>query len=388
MRYLIILLLAITVVLNIGCKAQPSNSSSVEYKWQQFVMGADLSYVNQIEDAGGVYKKNNQVADVYNIFKKEGCNTVRIRLWNNPSWQLPLTGGKLYANLQDAAKSIARAKALGMAVNLDLHYSDDWADPNKQEIPAAWKNLSLPVMQDSVYQFTLQVLQYLASRNLVPEMIQVGNETTNGMLWPLGKIQNDTGWVTFGALLNSGIKAVRDFSKTSTTKPQIILHVAQIQYTGWWTQNLLAKAGVTDFDILGISHYYKWSTVNHMTAIGDSLRSFKQRFGKKVMIVETAFPWTNSNNDSYNNIFYSTGDTVAGFSITQQGQQEYLRQLTQQIINAKCDGIMYWEPAWITSPLKDRWGTGSSWENAAFFDFNGNFIEGINFMKYPYKFPQ
>lgn len=388
MRYLIILLLATIGFLSVGCKAQPATPAPVEYKWQQFVMGADLSYVNQIEDAGGFYKKNKQVADAYTIFKQAGCNTVRIRLWNNPRWQLPLTGGKLYANLQDAAKSIARAKALGMAVNLDLHYSDDWADPNKQEIPAAWKNLSLPVMQDSVYQFTLYVLQYLASRNLVPEMIQVGNETTNGMLWPLGKIQNDTGWAAFGALLNSGIKAVRDFSKTSAIKPQIILHVAQIQYTGWWTQNLLTKAGVTDFDILGISHYYKWSTVNQMTAITDSLRSFKQRFGKKVMIVETAFPWTNSNNDSYNNIFYSTGDTVAGFAITQEGQQEYLRQLTQQIINAKCDGIMYWEPAWISSPLKDRWGTGSSWENAAFFDFNGNFIEGISFMKYPYKFPQ
>ena len=111
-----------------------------------------------------------------------------------------------------------------MAVNLDIHYSDRWADPDHQEIPAAWKNLDLNQMKDSVYQYTLQVLTYLKSKNLVPEMVQVGNENNNGILWPIGKV-NGNDFKAFAQLLNSGIRAVRDFSVNSAIKPKIILHV-------------------------------------------------------------------------------------------------------------------------------------------------------------------
>ncbi len=381
----------------IGCsffffvRSQQNNTGSLAippYDWHLFVMGSDLSYVNQIEDAGGTYKVDGIPKDPFSIFKQIGNNTVRVRLWHNPQWELPITKGKLYSDIYDVEKTIRRAKQAGMAINLDLHYSDDWSDPNQQPTPDAWKNLPISTLKDTVYNYTLNVLNYLRSKDLVPEMVQVGNENNFGMLWPVGKVdtsKKDNQWTNFGILLNSGIKAVRDFSKTSPIKPQIILHVAQLQFANWWATNIAEKGGVSDYDILGLSHYYKWSTVNNMQAIGDTIRLLRNRFHKKIMIVETAFPFTNENADGYSNLFYST-TPIAGYSFTQADQQRYMKDLIQQVISNGGSGIMYWEPAWITSPMKDRWGKGSSWENNAFFDFSGNLLPNMDFMKYPYHF--
>ena len=370
-----------------SCKSvrQSSRDNKGNYSWNQFIMGADLSYVSQIEDNGAVYKINNQPKDAFEIFKSIGTNTARVRLWNNPTWQLPVTGGKMYSDLMDVEKTMRRAKQQGMAVCLDLHYSDDWADPDKQITPAAWKNLPISILKDSVYNYTLAVLNYFSEKNLTPEIIQIGNETTFGMLWPAGKIENNSNWENFGTLLNSGIKAVRDFSINATIQPQIIIHVAQLQYANWWTKNIIEKGQVTDFDILGISHYYKWSTVNAMQAIGDTIQLLKKSFNKPIVLVETAFAWTNNNADTYGNLFYST-TPIEGYSFTKEDQQRYMKDLIQTLITNGGTGIMYWEPAWITSSMKDRWGKGSSWENNTFFDFSGNLLPSITFMQYNYKF--
>lgn len=123
------------------------------YCWDKFNMGVDLSYVNQIEDYGGVYRDYGKVKDCFNILKDHGANTVRVRLWHTPSWVGKLNAGKMYYELYGAAKTIRRAKQAGMAVSLDIHYSDTWADPQKQETPAAWKNLSSEILKDSVYNY-------------------------------------------------------------------------------------------------------------------------------------------------------------------------------------------------------------------------------------------
>jgi arabinogalactan endo-1,4-beta-galactosidase len=136
----------------------PPDTTRTFYSWSTFVMGADLSFANQVQDYGGIYKDSGAVVDPYLIFKNHGCNVVRVRLWNNPQWTAPLNNGHLYSDLNDAEKSIKRAKDQGMAVNLDLHYSDTWADPSHQSIPAAWSGLSLAVLKDSVYNYTLFVL--------------------------------------------------------------------------------------------------------------------------------------------------------------------------------------------------------------------------------------
>ncbi len=389
-----ILLFLCFFILIFACKK--SNSSPIPtppktdqitgnaYNWDKFSMGADLSYVNQIEDNGGVYRDSGAVKDVFKIFKNHGCNTVRVRLWHNPTWYKALNSGKIYSDLADVERTIKRAKAEGMAVNLDLHYSDDWADPNKQLTPDAWKNLKIDALKDSVYNYTFAILTYLKSKNLTPEMIQIGNEINFGLLHPIGKIENNN-FVNCGILLNSGIKAVREFSKNSSIKPQIILQVAQLQDAEWWVKGIKTSGAVHDFDIIGLSHYNKWTTVKSLEAIGKIINTLRNTYTYKVMIVETAFPWTDKNADTYNNLI-SNNENATNYALTQAEQKRYLQDLTQTVISAGGSGVQYWEPAWITSSMKDRWGTGSSWENCALFDFSGNTIPSIDYMKPTYKF--
>lgn len=379
-------LLAITcIILLIACTEQPKKTiadTKKNYKWDEFCMGVDLSYVNQVEDYGGVFKDSGKVKDVFRIMKDHGANTVRIRLWHTPAWVGKLNKGKMYYDLAGTETTIRRAKQAGMAVNLDIHYSDTWADPHHQETPAAWAKLPIAILKDSVYAYTLKVLNYLKTKDLVPEMVQVGNETNFGMLWPVGKVEKNN-YENFAALLNSGIKAVRDFSATSAIKPKIILHVAQLQDADAWSAGITAK-GVTDFDILGLSHYVKWSTMPAMHDVEEKIKSLKATYGKQVMIVETAYPWTGDNADKYNNII-PPSDSLKGYAITKNGQAKYVQDLIQSIMHAGGTGIMYWEPAWITSSMNDGWGIGSSWENNAFFDFNGNTLPVIDAFNFTYK---
>jgi arabinogalactan endo-1,4-beta-galactosidase len=212
-------------------------------------------------------------------------------------------------------------------------------------------------------------------------MIQIGNETNGGMLWPTGK--TDAGFTSFATLLKAGIKAVRDFSKTSTIQPKIILHVAQFQNATYWAQQLI-NSGVTDYDVVGVSHYYKWSTVTTMAGVTSAIAALKAQTGKQVMVVETSFPFTNDNADSYANTFYEASASAVGYPFTIEGQKNYFTDLTKAIINGGGSGIMVWEPAWITSKLNDGWGVGSSWDNTCFFDFQGNLHAGISFMTVDY----
>lgn len=353
------------------------------YQWTDFAMGADLSYANAVQDGGGVYNDSDVVKDPFLIFKTHGANTVRVRLWHNPQWQASLNNGAIYSNLADAEKTIGRAKAAGLAVCLDFHYSDRWADPAAQQTPAAWQGLTVAVLKDSVYGYTLAVLNYLKGKNLTPELVQIGNETNTGMLFPTGWVKNND-WTLFAQLLNSGIKAVRDFSATSAIKPQVILHVAKLTDADWWAGNII-KNSVTDFDILGISHYYVYSTIGSMETVGETVQNLKTKYGKKVMIVETAYPWTSDAADAYTNIISGTTG-FSGYGVSKEAQLKYMTDLTQQVIDGGGSGVLYWEPAWITSSLKDEWGTGSGWENNAFFDFSGNTLPAIDFMNYAYTF--
>ncbi len=359
----------------------PTSSTKVFYNWTTFVMGSDLSFANQVQDYGGVYKDSGAVQDPFTIFKKHGNNVVRVRLWNNPQWLAQYNNGHLYSDINDVAKTIQRAKAAGMAVNLDLHYSDTWADPNNQNIPAAWVGLPLATLVDSVYNYTLYVLNYFKSKNLAPEMIQIGNETNQGMLWPTGKVVNNN-FTAFAQLLNSGIKAVRDFSATSTIKPLIILHVAQIQNADWYANGVI-QAGASDFDILGISHYADYTTLTSMSQVSTNISSLKNKYNKQIMLAEASYPWTLLNADTYPNI---NNDSFPGYTVSQQAQYQYMRDLTQQVILGGGTGVMYWAPDWISTSMKDQWGTGSSWDNNTFFDFNGNTLPSIDYMTYKYNF--
>lgn len=351
-----------------------STPSSTTYRWTKFSMGADLSYATQMTDKGVVYKDSGKTKDIFTLFKDHGCNTVRLKLWHTPSAYTSTWGGndQSYNDLPKVEALIKKAKDLGMAVSLDIHYSDTWADPQRQEIPAAWKGLSLEVMKDSVYQYTMFVLNRLKTKNLVPEMIQVGNENNNGMLWPTGKISNDN-YTDFGKFLNAGIKAVRDFSATSTIKPKIILHVAQLQHSEPWMVGI-TKAGVTDFDIIGLSHYADWSTMNKISDVTNVVKKLKDIYKKEVMLVEIGYWFNNKEANGYP----IKQTPVEGYPFTQEGQFQYLKDVTQAVIDGGGSGVQYWAPDYVSA--------SGEITARSLVDPTGNVLPGINYMNFPYKF--
>lgn len=383
-RYLLLVMLLMT-----SCNGKENNEpdyTPVYYEHSKFVMGADLSYVNQILDMGGTYSDSGTVEDPYKIFRKYGANAVRLRLFHNPQWTKECYNppiDNMYNDFSDVKRAIIASKEEGMAVCLDFHYSDSWADPSKQVPPAAWTGLSLTLLHDSIYNYTYKVLSRLAAVDLMPEYIQTGNEINPGFLLPQGDRWNKK--ADFVYLLNGAIKAVRDASALTEIKPKIIIHVAQPENAVTWFDGM-AAAGLTDYDIAGISYYYMWSTVL-IENLSNSIAQLKTMTGKNVMVVETAYPWTLQNFDSYNNIIETGKINGSVFPATEKGQLDYMVKLTQEIIDGGGKGIMYWEPAWITSDLKDSWGTGSAWDCNTLFDAEGNVIKGMQYMTRNYTFP-
>ena len=146
---------------------------------QGYIFGADLSYVNQVLDHGGVFKEDDLMKDPYTIFRDHGTNLVRLRLWHDPQWTKEVyspAGSQLYNDLFDVERAITEVKKQGMATLLDFHYADNWADPGKQPIPAAWREIKdISVLADSVYNYTYATLDYLNNKGLMPEFVQIGN---------------------------------------------------------------------------------------------------------------------------------------------------------------------------------------------------------------------
>ena len=359
-----------------------------------FYLGADLSYVNQILDHQGIYKDGGVTKSPYVIFKEHGTNLVRLRLWHNPSWTKEVygdAGTQRYNDLQDVAKSIQLARAQGMAILLDFHYSDTWADPENQKIPAAWKNIKdIAVLRDSVYNYTQSTLSYLNAKGLMPELVQIGNETNCGFLYteapdgfPVCNVCNGA-WQQMGTVVNGAIDAVKTVAANSTVKTKILLHVADPKNVEWWFDNMTTKGAVTGFDMIGFSYYPLWHTTVGLEQLSDKIATFRSKYNRPVLILETAYPWTTGSNDNYNNHFGSQS-AIAGYPYTKKGQSDIMIKMTQEVLDGGGQGIIYWEPAWISSQMKDLWGTGSSWENCAFFDFAGNTVEAIDYTKHAYK---
>lgn len=336
-----------------------------------FYYGADLSYVNEMEDCGAVYKDLNDTSkDVYQIFKDEGANLVRVRLWHNPDWTN-------YSNYNDVRKTIQRAKSKGLKVLLDFHYSDTWADPSKQEIPAAWVSEinNTPALSQLLYDYTYNTLDQLSNENLLPDIVQVGNEI-NGMILQQGELVWPIDWARNSALINKGIEAVRDISAAKNKTIEVMLHIAQPENGLWWFEQATAN-GVTDFDWIGLSYYPIWSDYD-LNEVQTPLSTLINTYNKKLIIVETAYPFTLDNADSANNILGSDALT-GGYPATQQGQLDYLNQLKQIIENAGGQGLVYWEPAWVSTGCSTLWAQGSHWDNATLFDHNNQATLGIKF---------
>lgn len=343
---------------------------------QPFYLGADLSYVNEMEDCGVVYREEGVAKDPYQIFADNGANLVRLRMWHTPSWYDSLNDGHRYSDFQDVKRSIARAKAAGMAVLLDFHFSDTWTDPSRQIVPAAWADVvdDLPVLKDSLYRYVTTSLSALAAEDLLPDMVQVGNETNKGIMqsaaadaagWALD-------WPRNAALFNEAIRAIREVAAQNDTTIQIALHIAGPENAAWLLDGF-SEYGVLDFDVIGLSYYWAWHQPTTIGRTGEIIAELKTDFpGKKVMIFETGYIWTNASNDTANNII---SEVQSGYApASPNNQRRWLVDLTKEVARRGGDGVCYWEPAWVSSRCRTQWGQGSHQEHATFFDFENNVL--------------
>lgn len=354
---------------------------------QSFYFGNDLSYVNEMEVCGVIYKEHQVPKDPYRIFSDHGGNLVRLRLWKEPSWYTALNSGKLYSDLNDVARSIKRAHDHKMAVLLDFHLSDNWADPSKQLVPLAWEPVvnNLPVLKDSLYHYIYSTLLELNLRGVLPEMVQIGNETNKGILLSTEDNKKYTlDWPRNAALFNAAIQAVRDVEKQTSRKIKIGIHVAGPKDTGWLVDQFYQQ-GVRDFDIIGISYYWAWHKPSTIAETGALIKSLQSRYSREVMIFETGYIWTTASQDQANNIISEVHPDYSPAS--PENQKKWLIDLTREVIKNKGSGVIYWEPAWVSSDCFTQWGKGSHQEHATFFDFQQNLIDtgGIQWMSFDYS---
>jgi len=366
------LLFLITILFNYSCNSNKSDDTSDPDEFPiSFYYGADLSYINEMEDCGAIYKNSNGIEqDPYVIFSDAGANLVRLRLWHNPTWTN-------YSNFQDVKQSIQRAKDQGMRVLLDFHYSDTWTDPSQQQIPAAWLNSvdDTEGLGNLLYNYTYNTLLELSNDGLLPHIVQVGNEI-NPMILQDGDLVWPIDWERNSHLINKGIEAVRAIAEVKNKTIEVMLHIAQPENGLWWFEQA-TNNGVTDFDWIGLSYYPIWSDYS-LDDVQTPLTTLVNTYNKRLMIVETAYPFTLDNADSANNILGSDA-LVNGYPASQQGQLGYLNQLKNVVRNAGGEGVVYWEPAWVSTGCNTLWAQGSHWDNATLFDNNKQATLGMQF---------
>ena len=352
-----------------------------------FIIGQDLSYANMMEDCGAQFREDGKIKDIYQIFADNGTNLVRVRLWNNPDWQdnikQPAGVKAQYNNFEDAKETIFRAKMAGMKVMLGFHFSDFWADPGKQIIPKAWEGVANneTTLADSVYNYVFGILTTLDIEDLMPEYVKIGNENNSGIMTYKGMNSNYEGitlisnsWARHGKMYNAAIKAVRDASANSSIKPKIALHVAGAENAEWFYNNIISN-GVTDFDIMGFTYYYSYGEKSP-AYVGNVIKKLKsQHPNYEAMVVETGYLWSTKNIDGLANIITESSPDYQ--PVSPGTQKKFMVDLSNVVKNAGGSGVIFWEPDWVSTPCSTPWGTGSSQEHVAFFDYNNN----LNYMK-------
>ena len=324
--------------------------------------GVDLSYVNEMEDCGAQFRLHGKLRDPYELFAEAGANLVRLRLWNDPAWTR-------YGTEADVTRSSERARRAGMNVLLDFHYSDDWADPQKQTIPASWAADidDTGKLATHVYESTRDVRARLGPRGLTPYMVQVGPEINTQMLRRADTAGTPIDWDRNASILNAGIRAVREARGADGASPKVMLHVAQPENVEPWFAAAVA-AGVRDFDYIGVSYYRKWSTLD-LPQAEKALAAVHQRFSRPIIVVEVSYPFTLQDAGDQAPNLLGEDSLHRGYPATLRGQQRFMNDVVRMTRRVGGVGVVYWEPAWVSTSCKTRWGTGSHWENATLFDF-------------------
>jgi Arabinogalactan endo-1,4-beta-galactosidase len=258
------------------------------------------------------YNRNGNKEDAFQLMKDIGFNSIRLRVWVNP------TNG--WCNAADVVNKAVRANQQGLKTMIDFHYSDSWADPGKQNKPAAWSSQDLQSLQSSVYNHTTTILNALKSSGVTPKWVQVGNETNDGMLWPEGKAS--VNMANFALLVNAGYNAV----KSVDTSIKVIVHISNGYDNNlfrWMFDGL--KANNAKWDIIGMSLYpsaSNWQALNDQCL--SNMNDMVSRYNKDVMICEVGMSWTDSS-----------------------ACKSFLSDLiskTKSVSNNRGRGVFYWEP--------------------------------------------
>jgi arabinogalactan endo-1,4-beta-galactosidase len=349
------LLLLISFCGTFGCATQPVGTD-------KFLIGADISGASVMEKAGTVYRENGKPNDLITILKNNGFNIIRLRIFVNPNKQGMVTNDLSYT--LDLAK---RAKAHKMKLLLNFHYSDTWADPQKQYKPAAWANMPFDELKQTVQSYTASVIETFKKENVLPDMVQIGNEITPGMLWPDGRVggdyENDAQWEKFTSLLKAGVAGVRQGA--GDNKVIIMLHIDQGGKKGvtkWFFDNINKRQ--VFYDIIGVSYYPWWH--GKIEDLNDNLNYIATELKKDVVVVETGYSYAaNDRQKSSEN---------QPFPPTPQGQYDFLCAVTKTVLETPDKhgrGVFYWSPE--TIPVTGRgWMRGTT----ALFDPNGNVLPG------------
>lgn len=348
-----------------------------------FIKGADVSIMPELERNGTKFYDNGIEQDGLTILKNHGVNWIRVRIWNNPYVVGPEGVGGGNTDEAKAIEMAKRAKALGMKVLVDFHYSDFWVDPGQQKKPDAWKNDSGDKLVDDVYAYTAKVMQNFNAQGVTPDMVQVGNELNNGMLWPEAQLTEDNpnGYKFLAKLLNAGLQAVHDNDKDNKVK--IMIHLAGVDVNLYHTffDNLIVKNKVNDFDIIGMSFYPFWHGT--MDDLKNTMNDVSAKYNKDVIAVETAFGYTLEDADFEKNNFGTNEEKVGGYKATVQGQATGLRDVMATVASVNDNrglGIFYWAPDWVINE-KVGWksnGGGNGWDNLTLFDTKGNALESMD----------
>lgn len=293
-----------------ACKKDSNPTPEVS---ESFAKGADISWVTQMEHSGKkFYNAAGVETDCFKLMKDYGMNSIRLRVWVNPS--------NGWCNKQDLLAKATRANSLGMRLLIDIHYSDVWADPSRQTKPASWSNFSFDDLKKAVASHTLEVLTLLKDNNIPVEWVQVGNETGNGMLWEDGKAS--VSMANYAALNNAGYDAVKQIYPNA----KVIVHLQEGNNNSlfrWLFDGLKNNGG--KWDVIGMSLYPStsdWQAMNNNCIA--NVKDMISRYGKEVMICEVGMP-------------------MAAAAASKLFLSDIIKQ-AKSIPNNKCLGIFYWEP--------------------------------------------
>lgn len=387
---------------NKNLKSETLYVKKVENIPDDFIMGMDASCIPALEKSGvKYYDFDGCEKDVYKILKDNGINYIRVRIWNNPFDENGNGYGGGNCDIENAVVVGKRATENGMKLLVNFHYSDFWADPQKQMIPKSWVGMEIEEKAKALYDYTKKCLQKLVDAGVDIGMVQVGNET-NGVLCGESS-ENPNGWKNITTLMSAGASAVREICPDAL----VAIHFSNPEKVSTYEEySYNLDYYKVDYDVFASSYYSFWHGT--LENLAKTLSAISVKYNKKVMVAETSYAFTAEDTDFFGNTVSVDSEIVKSYPYTVQGQANQLRDVIDTVVNKTTGGIgvFYWEGTWISVggdtyeenlalwerdgsgwatsyaggyDPKDagQWHGGSSVDNQALFDKKGNALESL-----------